>query len=57
MDSFPKKSCTDDGLYVTTCWEPQEEGMMSTAASLPSVVKPSFIEPVGESQTSEGDAC
>jgi hypothetical protein len=28
---------------------------MSTAASLPSVVKPRFIEPVGESQTSEGD--
>jgi hypothetical protein len=24
------------------------EGMMSTAASLPSVVKPRFIEPVGE---------
>jgi hypothetical protein len=35
----------------------QEEGMMSTAASLPSVVKPMFIEPVGKSQTSEGDAC
>jgi hypothetical protein len=31
--------------------------MMSTTASLPSVVKPRFIEPVGESQTSEGDAC
>jgi hypothetical protein len=30
--------------------------MMSTTASLPSVVKPRFIEPVGESQTSEGDA-
>jgi hypothetical protein len=28
--------------------------MMSTAASLPSVVKPRFIEPVGKSQTSEG---
>jgi hypothetical protein len=24
------------------------EGMMSTAASLPSVVKPRFLEPVGE---------
>jgi hypothetical protein len=24
----------------TTRWEPQEEGMMSTVASLPSVVKP-----------------
>jgi hypothetical protein len=31
--------------------------MMSTTASLPLVVKPRFIEPVGESQTSEGDAC
>jgi hypothetical protein len=41
----------------TTRWEPQEEGMMSTVASLPLVVKPRFIEPVGESQTSEGDAC
>jgi hypothetical protein len=38
-------------------WEPQEEGMMSTVASLPLVVKPRFIEPVGESQTSEGDVC
>jgi hypothetical protein len=31
--------------------------MMSTVASLPLVVKPRFIEPVGESQTSKGDAC
>jgi hypothetical protein len=30
--------------------------MMSTAASLLLVVKPRFIEPVGESQTLEGDA-
>jgi murein endopeptidase len=43
-----------DGMQITPRWEPQEEGMMSTAASLPSVVKPRFIEPVGESQTSEG---
>jgi hypothetical protein len=46
-----------DGIKITPRWEPQEKGMMSTAASLPSVVKPRFIEPVGESQTSEGDAC
>jgi hypothetical protein len=46
-----------DGVWITPRWEPQEEGMMSTATSLPSVVKPRFIEPVGESQTSEGDAC
>jgi hypothetical protein len=39
------------------CWEPQEEGMMSTTTSLPSVVNEGLIEPVGESQTSEGDAC
>jgi hypothetical protein len=44
-----------DGLEVTARWEPQEEGMMSTAASFPSVVKPRFIKPVGESQTSKGD--
>jgi hypothetical protein len=31
--------------------------MMRKAASLPSVVKLRFIEPVGESQTLEGDAC
>jgi hypothetical protein len=30
--------------------------MMSIAARLPSVVKPRFIKPVGERQTSEGDA-
>jgi hypothetical protein len=45
-----------DGVNYTR-WEPQKEGMMSTTASLPSVVKPRFIEPVGESQTSEGDVC
>jgi hypothetical protein len=44
-------------LVRTARWEPQEESMMSTVASIPSVVKPRFIEPVGESQTSEGDAC
>jgi hypothetical protein len=38
-----------DGVQITPRWEPQEEGMMSTAASLPSVVKPRFIEPVEES--------
>jgi hypothetical protein len=31
--------------------------MMSIVASLSSVVKPRFIEPVGESQNLEGDAC
>jgi hypothetical protein len=35
----------------------QEEGMMSTAASFSLRKKPIFFEPVGKSQTSEGDAC
>jgi hypothetical protein len=46
-----------DGVWITPRWEPQEEGMMSTAASLSLIVKPRFIEPVGESRTSEGNAC
>jgi hypothetical protein len=46
-----------DGVWITPRWKSQEEGMMSTAASLPLVVKPRFIEPVGKSQTSEGDSC
>jgi hypothetical protein len=33
------------------------EGMMSIAASFYLRKKPRFIEPVGKSQTSEGDAC
>jgi hypothetical protein len=33
---------------MTDQLETPREGMMSTAASLPSVVKPTFIEPVGE---------
>jgi hypothetical protein len=50
--------------WLLFCWcvvdtrklvgKPQEKVMMSTAASFPSVVKPRLIEPVGESQTSEG---
>jgi hypothetical protein len=52
--SFPKSPWC---LVSTAHWEPQEEGMMSTAASLPSVVKPRFIKLVGENHTSEGDAC
>jgi hypothetical protein len=35
-------------LYMTAQLETQEKVMMSTVASLPSVVKPRFIEPVGE---------
>jgi hypothetical protein len=33
------------------------EGVMSTAASFPSVMKPRYFNPVGKSQTKEGDAC
>jgi hypothetical protein len=32
------------------------EGVMSTAASFPSVMKPRYINPVGKSQTPEDDA-
>jgi len=35
-------------------WEPQEEGMMSAAASFPSVRNQGLIEPVGSQGSSEG---
>jgi hypothetical protein len=34
--------------------KPQEEGYDEHNSKFPSVVKPRFIEPVGETQTSEG---
>jgi hypothetical protein len=37
-------------------WEPQEEGMMSTAANFPSVRNQGLSNPV-KSQNPEGDAC
>jgi hypothetical protein len=37
-------------------WEPQEEGMISTAGSFPSVRNQGLSYP-GKSQTPEGDAC
>jgi hypothetical protein len=37
-------------------WEPQEEGMMSRAASSSLSKKPRIVSP-GKSQTPEGDAC
>jgi hypothetical protein len=37
--------------------ETPREGLMSTTTSLPSVMKPRYINPVGKSQTQEGDAC
>ena len=38
-------------------WEPQEEGMMSAAASFPSVRNQGLIEPVGSQGSSEGRWC
>ena len=34
-------------------WEPQEEGMMSTAASFPSVRNQGLIEPVGNIESTK----
>jgi hypothetical protein len=33
------------------------EGVMSTAAGFPSVMKPRYVNPVGKIQNLEGDAC
>ena len=37
-----------DARVIAIRWEPQEEGMMSTAASFPSVRNQGLIGPVGE---------
>jgi hypothetical protein len=36
--------------------ETPREGVMNIAASFPSVMKPRYVNPVGKSQMSEGDA-
>jgi hypothetical protein len=41
--------------FSPSSWEPQEEGMMSTASSFSLSKKPGFVSP-GNSQTPEGDA-
>jgi hypothetical protein len=41
--------------FSPSSWEPQEEGMISTAASFSLSKKPRFVSP-GKSQTPEGDA-
>jgi hypothetical protein len=46
-----------DAGRITTQLEPQEESMMNTVASLSLNMKPRFIDLVGKSQTSEGNAC
>jgi hypothetical protein len=43
--------------FSPSSWEPQEEGMMSTAASFSLSKKRRFNHPVGKSLTPEGDAC
>jgi hypothetical protein len=42
---------------MTSQLETPREGLMSTAASFSSVMKPRCINPIGKSQTQEGDAC
>ena len=37
-----------DARVIAIRWEPQEEGMMSTATSFPSVRNQGLIEPVEE---------
>jgi hypothetical protein len=53
-----KKSLMRHGVDVISpsSWEPQEEGMMSTTGSFPSV-RNQGLSYLGKSQTPEGDAC
>jgi hypothetical protein len=46
-----------DGMNDRPVGKPQEEGMMNIAASFSLSKKPRFVDPVGKSQTQEGDAC
>jgi hypothetical protein len=47
----------DDEVNDRSVGKPQEEGMMNIAASFSLSKKPRFVDPVGKSQTQEGDAC
>jgi hypothetical protein len=49
-------ACNRRGKYPAR-WEPQEKGVMSIAASFPSVKKPRYVDLGEERQTTEGDAC
>ena len=40
--------------WCRACWEPQEEGMMSTAASFPQLWNQGLIEPVGARKHPKG---
>jgi hypothetical protein len=44
-------------MQMTGQLETPREGLMNIAASFLSVTKPRYINPVGKSQTQEGDAC
>jgi hypothetical protein len=46
----------DVDIISPSSWEPQEEGMMSTAGSFSLSKKPRFVSQ-GKSQIPEGDAC
>jgi hypothetical protein len=46
-----------DGMNDRPVGKPQEEGMMNIAASFSLSKKPRFVNPVGKSQTQEGDPC
>jgi hypothetical protein len=50
--SFLRHGCCES----PSSWEPQEEGMMSKAASFPLVRNQGLSNP-GKSQTPKGDAC
>jgi hypothetical protein len=43
--------------FSPSSWEPQEEGMMSTAASFSLSKKPRFNRIQEKANTPEGDAC
>jgi hypothetical protein len=43
--------------FSPSSWEPQEEGMMNTAASFPLSKKPRFNRIQEKDNTPEGDAC
>jgi hypothetical protein len=47
----------DDELNDRPVGKPQEEGMMNIASNFSLSKKPRFVDPVGKSQTQEGDAC
>jgi hypothetical protein len=46
----------DDEVNDRPVGKPQEEGMMNIAASFSLSKKPRFVDPVGKTQTQEGDA-